>query len=47
MIIENTNAVDECGQSEQLFFYTKLSTSPLMEMYLLKMLEVQFDFKLI
>ena len=46
MIIENTNAVDECGQSEQLF-YTKLSTSPLMEMYLLKMLEVQFDFELI
>ena len=21
MIIENTNAVDECGQSEQLFLY--------------------------
>ena len=40
MIIEITNAVDECGQSENLF-YTKLSTSPL------KMLEVQFDFELI
>ena len=46
MIIENTNAADECGQSKQLF-YTKLSTAPLMEMYLLKMLDDQFDFELI
>ena len=43
MIIENSNAVDECGQTEQLFD-SKLPTSSLMAMYLLK---VQFDFELI
>ena len=46
MIIENTDAVDECGQTEQ-HFDSKLSTSSLMALYLLKMLKVQFDFELI
>ena len=43
MITENTNAVDVRGQTEQLFD-NKLSTISLMAMYLIKMLEVQFDF---
>ena len=36
MIIENTDAVDECRQTEQLFD-SKLSTSSLMAKHLLKM----------
>ena len=32
VIIDNSNAVDECGQSEQIFD-SKLSTSSLMAMY--------------
>ena len=47
MIIENTNAVMNVDSLNSFFFNTKLLTSPLKEMYLLMMLEVQFDFELI